>query len=598
MAGSLLAQSRDTVTYEVRFPNAAHHEAEITATYSDLSPGALELRMSRSSPGRYALHEFAKNVYSVRVTDGTGRSLEPSRLDPSGWSVGGHDGTVRVTYTLFADLADGTYSGIDRSHAHLNAPATFIYAPDLTSRPVRVRFEAPRGSGWRAATQLRPSDDPFVFTAPDLHYLMDSPTELADLRIREWRVSSGGRAQTLRLAVHDPGTDEDVARYEEMARKIAAEEAAVFGEYPEFDYGTYTFLACYGPWADGDGMEHRNSTSLTSTRTLERDAIGLSGTLSHEFFHAWNMERIRSEALEPFAYDRANMSDELWFGEGFTQYYTSLFLLRAGLIDESTYLRGLGGTLTAVIEGPGRRYRSAVEMSRMAPFTDAATSVDPTNLRNTFISYYTWGAAIGLGLDLTLRSRFALTLDGFMREMWREYGRPFEPYTLADIRATLGEYVGDPTFAEDFFDRYVTGRDVVDYVSLLAAVGVVVRPTAPGRATLGRSSLRLQDGVVVVRAVYVGTPLYDAGVEVGDVIDSLDGRPLTSVEQIEEMLVAHEPGDTVELVFRSRGQTLVAALALAEDPTLEVLTYEEADLRATDAMHRLRFDWLGPKAGG
>ena len=594
-ASSALAQA-DTVTYEVRFPNAAHREAEITATFAGLPSAPLELRMSRSSPGRYALHEFAKNVYSVRVTDGSGRPLAPTRPDPYGWDVSGHDGTVRVVYTLFADRADGTYAGVDRSHAHLNIPATFMYARGLRSRPVRVTFHPPEASPWRVATQLAPTSDPFTFTAPDLDYFMDSPTEVADFRLREWTVTSSGRAQTIRLAVHDPGSDEDVDRYAAMAMRVVAEQGAVFGEFPEFDYGTYTFVACYGPWATGDGMEHRNSTSLTSSGTLEGNARGLLGTLSHEFFHAWNMERIRSAAIEPFDYERANMSDELWFGEGFTQYYTNLFVTRAGLMEQNRYVGGLAGTIYAVSNLPGRRYNSVVEMSRMAPFWDAATSIDPTNLQNTFISYYTWGAAIGLGLDLTLRTRFGLSLDGFMRAMWVKHGKPFEPYTLDGLRATLAEYVGDAPFADDFFARYVTGREVVDYATLLAGAGVLVRRENADRATFGPAVLRLEAGRVVARGVYVGTPLYDAGVANGDVIVSLEGAALTSLDQVEEITSRHGPGDTVAVTFESRGMTLSASMTLVGDPRLEVLTYEEAGLDVTRAMRDLRADWLGSKA--
>jgi predicted metalloprotease with PDZ domain len=591
------AQTRDTVTYEIRFPDPAHHEATVSAVFSGLDAGStLELRMSRSSPGRYALHEFAKNVYSVSVTDGGGHALVAVRPDPYGWNVSGHDGTVRVAYTLFSDLADGTYSGIDREHAHLNIPATFMYARGLGERPIRVTFFPPEGSGWRVATQLEPTGDPFTFAAPDLDYFMDSPTELADLRFREWTVTSGGAERTIRIALHDPSDDEAVDRFAEMARMVVAEEGAVFGEFPSYDFGTYTFLACYGPWADGDGMEHRNSTSLTSGRTIAENAAGLLSTLSHEFFHAWNMERIRSAELEPFDYDRANMSDELWFGEGFTQYYTSLFLVRAGLLDPDAYVRQLAGTLNSVVNGPGRRYASAVEMSRMAPFWDAAASIDPTNQANTFISYYTWGAAIGLGLDMTLRTRFGLTLDGFMRAMWEAHGRSEVHYTLADLRTALGRYAGDDSFAADFFDRFILGRDVVDYASLLAQAGVVVRPARPGAATAGSAALQSTDVGVTARGVLVGTPLYAAGVADGDVIVSLDGVRLTSAEQVEEIASGHRPGDAVPVVFVSRGRRLTAALAFAEDPRLEVLTYERAGLEVTPPMRRLREGWLGSRA--
>jgi predicted metalloprotease with PDZ domain len=237
-------------------------------------------------------------------------------------------------------------------------------------------------------------------------------------------------------------------------------------------------------------------------------------------------------------------------------------------------------------------------MSRWSPFSDAATSIDPTNQQNTFISYYTWGAVIGLGLDLTLRARFGLTLDGFMRAMWVKYGRPEIHYRVDDIRAALADYTGDPAFAQDFFARYVTGRDVPDYAGLLASMGVLMRPANPGAATVGRSALQaLRGGGVVAAVVLVGTPLYAAGIDVGDVITSLDGVVVTSPEEIFEIASRHQPGDVVPVTFESEGRLIGSALTFADDPTLQVLTYEEAGLPVTEAMRAMRSDWLGSRAG-
>src|SRR5262245_62011796 len=281
------------VSYEVSFPNAAHHEAEVSATFPDLSSAApLELHMSRSSPGRYALHEFAKNVYSVRAYDSQGRELTAVQTTPSQWTVAGHDGTVRVTYTVFGDRTDGTYLGVDLTHAHLNMPSTFMWAEEVTTRPIRVTFRPPV-SGWRVATQLAPTSDSLTFTAPHLQYFMDSPTELSAFDLVSWSERSGGRNYTIRLALHHTGTHDEAVRYADMAQRVVHEAEGVFGELAPYDFGTYTFIADYLPWANGDGMEHRNSTIISSSASLGSNAMGLLGTLSHEFFHSWNVERIR-----------------------------------------------------------------------------------------------------------------------------------------------------------------------------------------------------------------------------------------------------------------------------------------------------------------
>lgn len=558
------------IRYEISFPNAVHHEAEITVTFPDLGPGPLEIRMSRTSPGRYALHEFAKNVYNFRATGVAGRTVEIDRPDLHQWTVTDHGGEVTVHYTLYGDHADGTYTGIDLTHGHLNMPATFLWARGLEARPMELRVHVPEGSGWRVATQLAPTDDPFRFTAPDLSYWMDSPTEVSDFWETSWEVTGPEGPQTVRIALHHTGTDAEARSYAEGAKAIVAAEAEIFGTFPRYDHGTYTFLACYLPWADGDGMEHRNSTVLTSTATLEQAGSRLLGTVAHEYFHSWNMERIRSAELEPFDFEAANVSEELWFGEGFTSYYTNVAMWRAGIVDDEGFARAQGGTAASVVNARGRRYFSPVEMSMQAPFVDAAVSVDATNRDNTFLSYYTWGAGIGLGLDLTLRTRFpGVTLDHLMREMWRRHGSPQIPYRVADIQAALAQVTGDADFAQDFFQRYVWGRDVVDYAALFAAAGIRFGKSQPGAPSLGPARFAFgQDGATLTEGTLVGTSLYDAGLDRGDVITHLAGRAVSSRDDLDAALQGRRPGDRVEVRFRSRGEDRTASLVVGEAEAL------------------------------
>ncbi len=585
------------VRYEVSFPNTAHHEAAIAVTLADLPPGPVRFRMSRSSPGRYALHEFARNVYGVRAVDGEGKALRVTRPNPYEWTVEGHDGLVTLSYTLFADRADGTYSQFDRTHAHMNMPATFMWAPGYESRAIEVRFHAPEGSRWRVATQLFPTTDPWTFTAPDLQYFFDSPTELSDFDLREWRVPGPTDSLTIRLAIHHTGTPEEVDRYAERVRSVVLEEIAVFGEPAPYDGGTYTFIADYLPWASGDGMEHRNSTVLSSSGSLAAAADRLIGTVSHEFFHSWNVERLRPRDLEPFDFTRANMARELWFAEGFTSYYTPLFLVRAGVLGPDRYPSRLSGGLDFVIRSPARAFSGPTGMSQQAPFVDAATAVDPDNRTNTFISYYTYGSVLGLGLDLTLRSRFERSLDGFMRHMWNAQGRGGIPYTVEDLERELGLFTGDPVFAADFFDRFVRGSELPDYGSLLARAGFLLRKVAPEQAWAGSASLTATpEGLRVASGTRIGSPLYAAGLERGDLILSVEGRPVNRETDWQAVLAGHAPGDALELVFRSRGETRRVALHLAEDPRIEVVGFEEAGRELSDAMRTFRASWLGSRA--
>ena len=269
-------------------------------------------------------------------------------------------------------------------------------------------------------------------------------------------------------------------------------------------------------------MEHRNSTVLTANASLDSPGARtrLLGSVAHEFVHAWNVERIRPQSLEPFDFTAANVSGDLWLAEGFTNYYGALILQRAGLVGLAATLDRFARVVSTVANGPGRRLRSVVEMSRMAPFTDAATAIDPTNFGNTFISYYVWGEAIGLGLDLALRERTGgrATLDDYMRALWEEFGRGGDdvpgvvarPYAPADAEAVLARVAGDAAFARDFFARYIDGREVIDYARLLRQAGILLRPVAPGRASLG--ALPLGGGMRVVRSTAYGSPLHAAGI--------------------------------------------------------------------------------------
>jgi predicted metalloprotease with PDZ domain len=599
-----LPAAADTVRYAVTFPDPAHHEARVAVEFP-AAGDTLEVWMSRSSPGRYALHEFAKNVYQVRATDTGGRALPIVRRDPYRWLVVARRRPVRFSYTLYADRADGTYSQIDPSHAHLNMPASFAWARGLESRPIAIRFTPPTGSGWRVATQLLATADSLAWAAPDLGYFMDSPTELSAFALRSWTVAGpGGRTDTVRIALHHEGTDAELDRYAEAVRKIVAEEVGIFGETARYDHGLYTFLADYLPWASGDGMEHRNSTVLSSSNPLATSFDRLLLTASHEFFHSWNMERIRAAELEPFDFTQADPSPTLWFGEGFTNYYDRLAVRRAGLLSDSAYAETVAEVISAVLTAPGRRFHSPVDMSLLAPFVDAATWIDPVNLPNTFLSYYTWGAGIGLGLDLTLRGRGdGKSLDGFMRLMWERYGRPARrytvrrPYTLADLERTLGEYSGDAGFARDFFARYIRGRDAPDFPALLARAGFVVRPLQPKAAWAGPLSLATDSaGTTVTAPTFAGTPVYQAGLDRGDRLVSAGGGPIRGQEDWTALLASHSPGDTIPLLYRQRGREVRAVLRLQANPWLEVRPAELAGGTPTEAQRAFRSAWLGSRA--
>ena len=600
-AAAAPGDAQQPVAYRVAFPAPEHHYAEVEVTFPELGQETLEARMSRSSPGRYALHEYSKNVFDVRAFDGAGRPLKFVRPNPYQWDVAGHDGTVRITYKVFGNHVDGTYLAIDSSHAHMNMPATLMWARRLDMRPVRIRFEPPRDSRWQPATQLFPTEDRWTFTAPNLQYLMDSPTELSAQSTRSFKVRNpDGKEFTIVTAVHHDATEADVDEYAAGTEKIVLEHGAVFGEFPEFDTGTYTFLGDYLPWGGGDGMEHRNSTVVAEGASIRGNARGVLGTVSHEFFHAWNVERIRPRSLEPFDFEEANMSGELWLAEGFTTYYGELIMARAGLSPRDRTMISIAGSALNVAASPGHQFRSAVEMSQMAPFSDAARSNDPTNFSYAFINYYPYGSALALALDLSLRDRSSgkLSLDDYMRAMWRAHGKPAgphvghvaKPYTLKDARDMLAE-VSDRAFADEFFDKFIEGREVPDYGRLLAPAGIVVRKRYPRSPWTGAAIDDAGKVTATQGLMPWGSPAFNAGLEHGDVVVSVNGAPVSGA-----VLKGWRPGDKVSLqVRRVDGRVVPLSLTVGEDPRLEAVPVESAGGTLTPAQRAFREAWLGSK---
>ncbi len=594
------AGAAEPVHYWITIPEPEHHWMQVEATFPDLGPEPLDLRMSESSPGRYALHEFAKNVYDLHVFGHDGRELTPTRPDPSAWVVADHGGSVLVRYKVFGDQVDGTYLAVDSTHLHMNMPASLMWARGLEDRPVTLSLTPPSDTRWQVATQLHPGGNALEYTAPNLQYLMDSPVEFGPLALRQFIVAG----HTFRFALHHTGSDTDLDAFVKDVERIVQEEGKVFGEYPTYEPGRYTFIVDYLPYADSDGMEHRNSTVITSPASIAASGHTLLNAVAHEFFHNWNVERIRPRSLEPFDFSHANVSGELWLGEGFTQYYGPLALGRAGLTTLAETLQTFGGFVNAMVVAPGHLVRSAEEMSRMAPFTDGGRPIDPTNWENTYVSYYSEGAAIALAMDLSLRARPGgpVSLDDFMRAMWTAYGKPGgsregyvdRPYTIDDAEAALAQVSGDQAFAHDFFARYVEGRDTADYGALLARAGLVLRKRDPGSAWLGDVRFDVRDGVRVATLVAPTWPVYRAGLERGDLVNAIDGEPVATPAEIYAILGRHKAGDRVDLTYTDRrGRPITASVALDEDPRVTIVPIEAAGGALTLQERTFRAAWLG-----
>lgn len=601
----------DAVTYRVTLPEPEHHWLQVDATFPAIGPGPLVVRMSRASPGRYAVHEFAKNVFRFEAFDGGGRPLAAERVGADAWRVDGHDGTVRAVYRVFGDVIDGTYLAVDPTHAHINMPAAFVWADGLDHRPIRLEIEPPPERAWRVATQLFAGADPWTFTAPNLQYFMDSPVEVSDLVTSTFdAVAPDGGRREFRIAAHSDGRQADIDALASSVERLVREHAAVFGAFPEFEPGAYTFLLDFVGWAGGDGMEHRNSTSISYPGLSMRTAAGRSEALaiiSHEFFHAWNAERIRPAGLEPFDFSRENVTCCLWLAEGFTEYYGDLLLTRAGFASGAPL-----DVVTGLVNAPGHGVRSAVEMSEQAPFADAGVANDLNDRSRTYVSYYTQGAALALALDLSIRERSGgrLSLDDYMRRLWRAFGAPrgsapgyvARPYGLDDLRAELAALTGDEAFARAFFARYVEGRETPNFARLLALAGFIVAPLAPDNGWIGNVGVAaVGDGLAVGRdasgrrsLVPFGTPLYRAGIDEGDVIRRIDGQPATPA--LWAAIARRAPGSRVEMAVERRdGAVQDVTVVVERDPRIRVVSTDANGRTLTVEQRAFRSAWLSSR---
>ncbi|MEQ8474020.1 MAG: PDZ domain-containing protein [Marinoscillum sp.] len=570
-----------SISYQLGLSNIHHHELRITITFSGLEKEQLEIRMPNASPGRYAAHNFAKNVYDEKAFNSSNEAVKITRLTPFSWSIPVDSGAAVFSYILYGNHADGTYMGIDARKLHMNMPATFAYGVGLDDAPIELIIPD-QNENWSVASQLSKKNDS-TYSAPNYYYFYDSPTMVGQIDWKRWDVDG----QTIEIAMMHEGTDSELDAYTEWVKKVVHTQKEIYGELPVFDFGRYTFLVSYNPWVNGDGMEHRNSTVCTSTGNLASNAENLIGTISHEFFHAWNIERIRPKALEPFDFDRVNMSDALWFGEGFTSYFDDLVLTRAGIKDPEQYVKGLIGGLNYVLNSPARTFRGPAQMSQMAPFVDAGTANDETNYSNNFVSYYSYGAVIGLGLDLTLRLEYNKTLDEFMQMVWNQYGEPEIPYTLDDLQQVLAKLTNSK-FASTFFEKQIYGSDLPDFKELFEAFGIKMSQQNPNSAYFGNPKV---DGNGRIESTITrGTALYDAGVEKGDKIISLDDQVIETTADLNRAINSLQVGQSYTINFEQMGVEKSGNFVAQQDPRV-TLSYLSDDKLKKKTVKR-RQDWL------
>jgi predicted metalloprotease with PDZ domain len=292
------------------------------------------------------------------------------------------------------------------------------------------------------------------------------------------------------------------------------------------------------------------------------------------------------------------MSGELWFAEGFTDYYAPLALTRCGISSRDEFIATMRDAVNAVLTSPARQVYSAVDMSRRAAFVDGPVSFDPSNNANTFISYYTYGRALALGIDLSIRARFpGKSLDDWMRTMWRRHPDVQMPYTEQDLQEALADATGSREFAEEIFERHINGFEPMDYPALLARAGFVLRPESPPKAWIGSPAMSFSDrGADVIGSTQRGSPLYVAGVDRADRIVEIDGKPVKTRREWDDVGASHKPGDRSTLAVEARTGRKQTEITWTQSPDVWIVSFEKEGRPVTPEITRFREAWLGSKA--
>ena len=585
------------LTYTVRLDRPAAHLVDVEIIARQFATTDINFVLPAWAPGRYAIYDFAKNVQEFSATGADGHALAWTRMDKQTWRVeaGASGGTIRVRYRVFANDLTGSFSQVDSQHANLGGPSVFMYVDGHKPDPITLRVLAP--ADWKVISGFSLATADQTFHAANYDVLADTPLEIsAECTVDQFEE----QGKTIRIAVHTYNEDDG-----DRAKLIAGVRALVHAELaamPPLDLKDYLFLFHFVPDLSlGDGMEHLNSTQIMVQGSVKDSTQEALETAAHEFFHAWNVKRLRPVALGPFDYTRENYSPSLWFAEGVTTYYSYLFLLQAGIWNRDQFLKHLTNEIYSLEMAPGRALMSAEASSLSAWFFDRSPQMQETNFSNTTISYYNKGALLATLLDLGIRGHTAgrKSLLDVVRLMYNRFyeapptgyygrGRGFEE---KDIRESVQAVYGADL--KGFFDRYVSGTDPLPYDDALGLVGMQLRREVPANAAPDLGALVQPDtrGLRII-SIVPGGAADRAGLSRDDLLMDVDDQSLIT-DDLATRLRPYPPGAAVPIGFeRHRHRDTISVIL--DPPLRNELTIVPLPA-VTQDQAALREAWLGPK---
>src|SRR5690349_283413 len=577
---------------------------DVAVRHTGDAPQEERLVMPVWTPGSYLIREFERNVQGFSVADEAGRPLKWEKTNKNTWRIFTNGAREwHAHYRVYANELSVRTSELNSSHAYWNNANLLMYLDGFLKSPATVHVLAP--DVWKVATGLPAVlGQKNTFRAENFDILYDSPFEASNFKTLIFNVKG-----VAHMIVIDGEGNYDAERMRRDVQKIVETQVELMGG--EVPYRDYTFILHLRQNAGG-GLEHLNSTSLgypsygftiaRGDRTTSsspnagessRDYRGFLSLVAHEFFHLWNVKRIRPDALGPFDYTKENYTKLLWVAEGITDYYADLTLRRAGLISDAEFLTGTARSIQQLQNTPGRLVQSVEESS----FDSWVKFYRPDeNTINSQVSYYDKGAILGLLLDLEIRKRSngAKSLDDVLRTLYTDFFKKDRNYTPADFQKICETAAGGSL--EEFFRKYVRGVDELDYNAAFEAVGLRLDTALPGatgqpvqRVDFG-ADLRQEEDRLMVTRVYAGSAAYDQGLNTGDQIIALDNARVTR-DFFNARLAEKKPGDLINLtIFRfDELSTLLIKLGGRSDGTYRIVPVPAQ----TEAQKRMLRGWLG-----
>lgn len=567
---SMALKAQVKIGFEVSFTEPQAHYADVQMNISGLAKDYIDVKMPVWTPGSYLVREFAKNVEGFSAT-ATGKAVKVEKVRKNTWRVySAKSNSVKINYRVYAFEISVRTAFVDVSHAFLSSASIFMHPDGMIKTPSTVKI-IPFKTWYKVSTGLESvAGQQFTYIAKDFDVLYDSPIEVGNQDVFEFN-ASGVRHE---VAMYGGGNYDKEKLKIDMA-KVVEQATAIYGENPNKHY---TFIV-HNYEKSGGGLEHLNSTVLGATRNQYNTEKGYKGFLSlvaHEYFHLWNVKRMRPIALGPFDYDNENYTTNLWVSEGFTSYYENKLMLRAGLVKPEDFATTYAAAVAIVVNTPGAKVQSAASSSYDAWIIGYRPN---ENSNNSAISYYSKGQVVGILMDLEIinATKGAKSLDDVMKAMYLQCKSLKRGFTDAEFKAMV-EKISGISFT-NFWAKYVNGTDDIDYKKYFALAGIDVTDENEGKnmPSFGATTSK-KDGKVIVSAVVRNSGAWVDGINVNDEIISVDG--VLAEAEIEKMpvITSKNVGDMVKVAIKRDGleQTIYVALKANNTVKLKALINENA----------------------